>query len=78
MFSAKLEFIIPGPAVPKARPRVGPRGAITPKTTKDYEEHVSSIVVGEWLKAGQPKPAIKGSPVTLGSGGQYPHASKLV
>lgn len=43
------KFIIPGKAVPKARPRVTKRGfTYTPKTTKDFETLVRNSYVAEF------------------------------
>ncbi len=36
----RLEFVIPGKPVPKARPRVTRNRTFTPQRTKDFEEHV--------------------------------------
>ncbi len=36
-----LTFEIPGPPVPKGRPRVTRRGTFTPQKTKDYERQVA-------------------------------------
>lgn len=36
----RLTFDIPGPAVPKGRPRVTSRGTFTPKRTVEYEKRV--------------------------------------
>jgi Holliday junction resolvase RusA-like endonuclease len=60
-----LKFVVPGPPVPKGRPRFGNGRAFTPKKTRDYEEHVRSqaaFAMGgcgplrkpRWLKTDQP------------------------
>ncbi len=36
----RLTFDVPGPAVPKGRPRVTSRGTFTPKRTVEYEKRV--------------------------------------
>lgn len=43
------KFIIPGKAVPKARPRVTKKGfTYTPKTTKDFEKLVRDSYIAEF------------------------------
>ena len=48
-----ITFIIPGPPVPKARPRVGRNGAYTPKRTKEYEAKVRALALVARQKAKQ-------------------------
>ncbi len=40
-----LTFEIPGPPVPKGRPRVTRRGTFTPQKTKDYEQAVAAAAM---------------------------------
>ncbi len=40
-----LTFEIPGPPVPKGRPRVTRRGTFTPQKTKDYEQAVGEAAM---------------------------------
>ena len=40
-----LTFEIPGPPVPKGRPRVTRRGTFTPQKTKDYEKAVGEAAM---------------------------------
>lgn len=51
--SERVVVKVPGPPVPKGRPRVGRHGPYTPKRTRDYEEHVgwSCRAVGVTLGA---------------------------
>lgn len=40
-----LTFVIPGPCIPKGRPRVGPARTVTPKRTKRYEKTVAAYAL---------------------------------
>jgi len=53
-----LEFTVPGPPVPKARPRVTVtgRGTFTPKKTKDYQELVAMAAMVAYKKSTEPFP----------------------
>lgn len=49
---AAVRITVPGPPVPKARPRIGKNGhAYTPARTRAYEQEVQAA----WLEAGRPR-----------------------
>lgn len=54
----KLAFTVPGPPVPKERPRVvtrdGKSVAFTPEATRDYEKHVRTVAWAHTLNSGWP------------------------
>lgn len=55
-----LAFTVPGDPVPKARPRVGRRGTITPQRTRAYEQSVrlhALAALGHLRRAGVRWPA---------------------
>lgn len=47
----EISFVIPGAPVPKASVRVGFRGGVIPKRTRDYMRHVASWSKVEMMKA---------------------------
>lgn len=50
----RVAFTIPGPPIPKGRPRVTKTGvAFTPKRTRDYERHVKFWAMHA-MKGGEP------------------------
>jgi Holliday junction resolvase RusA-like endonuclease len=55
MTSQLLTFEVPGPVVPKERPRFA-KHAYTPKRTRDYERHVqvtAMVALEEWRVGGR-------------------------
>lgn len=42
---SRISFTVPGPPVPKGRPRVTSRGTFTPARTRAYEKHVKACAM---------------------------------
>lgn len=38
-----VQFVVPGPPVPKQRARVTPRGTFTPRRTREYEKAIADV-----------------------------------